>query len=91
MEKKFNFDDVIYDTELSFKSFLAFKTDDPRVPFIMKIDRKSGRLLTGGNYSGINGKFADALIRHAEPIPYYGELWEGIISFKPAASKCVVR
>ena len=88
VEKKFNFDDVIYDTELSFKSFLAFRTDDPRVPFIMKIDRKSGRLLTGGDYSGINGEFADALIRHAEPMPYYGELWEGIISFKPAASKC---
>ncbi len=88
VEKKFNFDDVIYDTDLSFKSFLAFRTEDPRVPFIMKIDRKSGRLLTGGDYSGINGDFADALIRHAEPMPYYGELWEGIISFKPAASKC---
>ena len=85
---KFDFDEVIYDTELSFKSFLAFRTDEPRVPFIMKIDRKTGRLLTGGDYGGINGEFADALIRHAEPMPYYGELWEGIISFQPAASNC---
>lgn len=86
--KKFYFDDVIYDTELSFKSFLAFRTEEPRIPFIMKIDRKSGRLLTGGDYLVINDEFADALVRHTEPMPYYGELWEGIISFKPATSKC---
>lgn len=86
--KKFNFDDVIYDTDLSFKSFLAFRTEEPRIPFIMKIDRKSGRLLTGGDYITINGEFADALIRHSEPMPYYGELWEGIVSFQPATSNC---
>ena len=86
--KKFYFDEVIYDTDLSFKSFLAFRTEEPRIPFIMKIDRKSGRLLTGGDYITINGEFADALIRHTEPMPYYGELWEGIVSFQPAASNC---
>ena len=36
--KKFDFEDVIYDTDLSFKSFLAFRTEEPRIPFIMKID-----------------------------------------------------
>ena len=86
--KKFYFDDVIYDTDLSFRSFLAFRTEEPRIPFIMKIDRKSGRLLTGGDYITINGEFADALIRHSEPMPYYGELWEGIVSFQPVASNC---
>ncbi len=86
--KKFYFDDVIYDTELSFKSFLAFRTEEPRIPFIMKIDRKSGRLLTGGDYLVINDEFADALVRHTEPMPYYGEMWEGIISFNSATSKC---
>lgn len=86
--RKFDFDDVIYDTDLSFKSFLAFRTEDPRIPFIMKIDRKSGRLLLGGDCQVVNGAFADALVRHAAPMPYYGELWEGIISFKPAVSKC---
>ena len=86
--KKFYFEDVIYDTDLSFKSFLAFRTEEPRIPFIMKIDRKSGRLLTGGDYIVINDEFADALIRHTEPMPYYGELWEGIVSFQPAASNC---
>ncbi len=86
--KKFYFEDVIYDTDLSFKSFLAFRTEEPRIPFIMKIDRKSGRLLTGGDYIVINDEFADALIRHTEPMPYYGELWEGTISFQPAASDC---
>ncbi len=86
--KKFYFEDVIYDTDLSFKSFLAFRTEEPRIPFIMKIDRKSGRLLTGGDYIVINDEFADALIRHTEPMPYYGELWEGTISFQPAASNC---
>lgn len=86
--RKFDFDEVIYDTDLSFKSFLAFRTDEPRIPFIMKIDRKSGRLLTGGDYITINGEFADALIRHTEPMPYYGELWDGIVSFQPAASNC---
>lgn len=85
---KFYFDDVIYDTDMSFKSFLAFRTDDPRIPFIMKIDRKTGRLLTGGDYLYINNEFADALVRHTEPMPYYGELWEGTISFKPATSYC---
>ena len=85
---KFYFDDVIYDTDLSFKSFLAFRTDDPRIPFIMKIDRKTGRMLTGGDYLSINNEFADALVRHTEPMPYYGELWEGTISFQPATSNC---
>ena len=56
--KKFYFEDVIYDTDLSFKSFLAFRTEEPRIPFIMKIDRKSGRLLTGGDYIVINDEFA---------------------------------
>lgn len=88
VSKKFYCDDVIYDTNLSFKSFLAFRTDDPRIPFIMKIDRKSGRLLTGGDYLAINNEFADALVRHTEPMPYYGELWEGIITFKHAVSNC---
>lgn len=86
--RKFYFEDVIYDTDLSFKSFLAFRTEEPRIPFIMKVDRKSGRLLTGGDYIVINDDFADALIRHTEPMPYYGELWEGTISFHPATSNC---
>ena len=86
--KKFYFEDVIYDTDLSFKSFLAFRTEEPHIPFIMKVDRKSGRLLTGGDYIVINDEFADALIRHTEPMPYYGELWEGTISFQPIASNC---
>lgn len=86
--KKFYFEDVIYDTDMSFRSFLAFRTEEPRIPFIMKIDRKSGRLLTGGDYIVINDEFADALIRHSEPMPYYGELWKGIVSFQPATSYC---
>ena len=35
VNNKFFFEDVIYDTDKSYKSFLAFGTEDPRIPLLM--------------------------------------------------------
>lgn len=88
VENKFFFEDVIYDTEKSYKSFLAFGTEDPRVPLLMKIDRKSGRLLTGGDYPELSPNFINALINHTEPMPFYGEVWSEKINYEHSVSDC---
>lgn len=88
VENKFFFEEVIYDTDKSFKSFLAFSTEDPRVPFLMKIDRKSGRLLTGGDYVEISRDFINALINHNEYMPFYGEVWSEKLNFNHSMSDC---
>ena len=88
VENKFFFEDVIYDTEKSYKSFLAFGTEDPRVPLLMKIDRKSGRLLTGGDYPEISPNFINALVNHTEFMPFYGEVWSEKINYDHSMSDC---
>ena len=88
VENKFFFEDVIYDTEKSYKSFLAFGTEDPRVPLLMKIDRKSGRLLTGGDYPEISPNFINALVHHTEFMPFYGEVWSEKINYDHSMSDC---
>ncbi len=88
VENKFFFEDVIYDTDKSYKSFLAFNTEDPRVPFLMKIDRKSGRLLTGGDYPELSPNFINALVNHTEPMPFYGEVWSEKINYEHSMSDC---
>lgn len=88
IENKFLFEDVIYDTDKSYKSFLAFSTEDPRVPFLMKIDRKSGRLLTGGDYPELSPNFINALVNHTEPMPLYGEVWSEKINYEHSMSDC---
>ena len=88
VENKFFFEDVIYDTEKSYKSFLAFGTEDPRVPLLMKIDRKSGRLLTGGDYPELSPNFINALVNHTEPMPFYGEVWSEKINYDHSISDC---
>ena len=88
VENKFLFEDVIYDTDKSYKSFLAFSTEDPRVPFLMKIDRKSGRLLTGGDYPELSPNFINALVNHTEPMPFYGEVWSEKINYEHSMSDC---
>ncbi|MBQ8222393.1 MAG: hypothetical protein IJZ87_03455, partial [Bacteroidales bacterium] len=88
VENKFFFEDVIYDTEKSYKSFLAFGTEDPRVPLLMKIDRKSGRLLTGGDYPELSPNFINALVNHTEPMPFYGEVWSEKINYEHSVSDC---
>ncbi len=88
IENKFLFEDVIYDTDKSYKSFLAFSTEDPRVPFLMKIDRKSGRLLTGGDYPEISTNFINTLVNHNEPMPFYGDVWSGKINYEHSISEC---
>lgn len=88
VENKFFFEDVIYDTEKSYKSFLAFGTEDPRVPLLMKIDRKSGRLLTGGDYPELSPNFINALVNHTEPMPFYGEVWSDKINYEHSISEC---
>ena len=88
VENKFFFEDVIYDTDKSYKSFLAFNTEDPRVPLLMKIDRKSGRLLTGGDWTTISPDFINALVNHTEPMPFYGEVWSEKINYDHSTSDC---
>ncbi len=88
IENKFLFEDVIYDTDKSYKSFLAFSTEDPRIPFLMKIDRKSGRLLTGGDYPELSPNFINALVNHTEPMPFYGEVWSEKINYEHSMSDC---
>ena len=88
VENKFFFEEVIYDTDKSFKSFLSFSTEDPRVPLLMKIDRKSGRLLTGGDYPELSPNFINALVNHTEPMPFYGEVWNEKINYKHSMSDC---
>lgn len=88
VENKFFFEDVIYDTDKSYKSFLAFNTEDPRVPLLMKIDRKSGRLLTGGDYPELSPNFINALVNHTEPMPFYGEVWSERINYEHSMSDC---
>lgn len=88
IENKFLFEDVIYDTDKSYKSFLAFSTEDPRVPFLMKIDRKSGLLLTGGDYPELSPNFINALVNHTEPMPFYGEVWSEKINYEHSMSDC---
>ena len=88
VENKFFFEDVIYDTDKSYKSFLAFNTEDPRVPLLMKIDRKSGRLLTGGDYPELSPNFINALVNHTEPMPFYGEVWSEKINYDHSTSDC---
>lgn len=88
VNNKFFFEDVIYDTDKSYKSFLAFGTEDPRVPLLMKIDRKSGRLLTGGDYPEISPNFINALVNHTEPMPFYGEVWSEKINYDHSISDC---
>ena len=88
VENKFFFEDVIYDTDKSYKSFLAFNTEDPRVPLLMKIDRKSGRLLTGGDYPELSPNFINALVNHTEPMPFYGEVWSEKINYEHSMSDC---
>lgn len=88
VENKFFFEEVIYDTDKSFKSFLSFSTEDPRVPLLMKIDRKSGRLLTGGDWTTISPDFINALVNHTEPMPFYGEVWSEKINYDHSTSDC---
>lgn len=88
VENKFFFEDVIYDTDKSYKSFLAFSTEDPRVPLLMKIDRKSGRLLTGGDWNKISPDFINAFVNHTEPMPFYSEVWSEKINFNHSTSEC---
>lgn len=88
VENKFFFEDVIYDIDKSYKSFLAFSTEDPRVPLLMKIDRKSGRLLTGGDYPELSPNFINALVNHTEPMPFYGEVWSEKINYEHSMSDC---
>ena len=88
VENKFFFEEVIYDTDKSFKSFLSFSTEDPRVPLLMKIDRKSGRLLTGGDYPELSPNFINALVNHTEPMPFYGEVWSEKINYDHSTSDC---
>ncbi len=88
VNNKFFFEDVIYDTDKSYKSFLAFGTEDPRVPLLMKIDRKSGRLLTGGDYPEISPNFINALVNHTEFMPFYGEVWSEKINYDHSMSDC---
>ncbi len=88
VENKFFFEEVIYDTDKSFKSFLSFSTEDPRVPLLMKIDRKSGRLLTGGDYPELSPNFINALVNHTEPMPFYGEVWSDKINYEHSISEC---
>ena len=88
VENKFFFEDVIYDTDKSYKSFLAFNTEDPRVPLLMKIDRKSGRLLTGGDFIEISPNFINLLVNHTEPMPFYGEVWNEKINYDHSISDC---
>ena len=88
VENKFFFEDVIYDTDKSYKSFLAFNTEDLRVPLLMKIDRKSGRLLTGGDYPELSPNFINALVNHTEPMPFYGEVWSEKINYDHSTSDC---
>lgn len=88
VENKFFFDEVIYDTDKSYKSFLAFSTEDPRVPLLMKIDLKSGRLLTGGDWNKISPDFINAFVNHTEPMPFYGEVWSEKINFNHSTSEC---
>ena len=88
VENKFFFEEVIYDTDKSFKSFLSFSTEDPRVPLLMKIDRKSGRLLTGGDYPEISPNFINALVNHTEFMPFYGEVWSEKINYDHSMSDC---
>lgn len=88
VENKFFFEEVIYDTDKSFKSFLSFSTEDPRVPLLMKIDRKSGRLLTGGDYPELSPNFINALVNHTEPMPFYGEVWSEKINYDYSTSDC---
>lgn len=88
VNNKFFFEDVIYDTDKSYKSFLAFGTEDPRVPLLMKIDRKSGRLLTGGDYPEISPNFITALVNHTEFMPFYGEVWSEKINYDHSMSDC---
>lgn len=88
VENKFFFEDVIYDTDKSYKSFLAFNTENPRVPLLMKIDRKSGRLLTGGDYPELSPNFINALVNHTEPMPFYGEVWSEKINYEHSMSDC---
>lgn len=88
VENKFFFEEVIYDTDKSFKSFLSFSTEDPRVPLLMKIDRKSGRLLTGGDYPELSPNFINALVNHTEPMPFYGEVWSEKINYDHSISDC---
>ncbi|MBQ8760634.1 MAG: hypothetical protein IJZ06_04340, partial [Bacteroidales bacterium] len=88
VENKFFFEEVIYDTDKSFKSFLSFSTENPRVPLLMKIDRKSGRLLTGGDYPELSPNFINALVNHTEPMPFYGEVWSEKINYDHSISDC---
>ena len=88
VNNKFFFEDVIYDTDKSYKSFLAFGTEDPRIPLLMKIDRKSGRLLTGGDYPEISPNFINNLVNHTEIMPYYGEVWSEKINYDHSMSDC---
>ena len=88
VENKFFFEDVIYDTDKSYKSFLAFNTEDLRVPLLMKIDRKSGRLLTGGDFIEISPNFINLLVNHTEPMPFYGEVWSEKINYDHSTSDC---
>ena len=88
VENKFFFEVVIYDIDKSYKSFLAFSTEDPRVPFLMKIDRKSGRLLTGGDWTTISPDFINAFTNHTEFMPFYGEVWSEKINYDHSMSDC---
>ena len=88
VENKFFFEDVIYDTDKSYKSFLAFNTEDLRIPLLMKIDRKSGRILTGGDFIEISPNFINSLVNHTEPMPFYGEVWSEKINYEHSISDC---
>ena len=54
----------------------------------MKIDRKSGRLLTGGDYPEISPNFINALVHHTEFMPFYGEVWSEKINYDHSMSDC---
>lgn len=75
VESRYEFQDVIFDTDESFLSFLVFRTRHPRIPILMKVGRKAGRLLVGGYPNDINYEFVDALVCLDTPMPYYSELW----------------
>ena len=54
----------------------------------MKIDRKSGRLLTGGDWNKISPDFINAFVNHTEPMPFYSEVWSEKINFNHSTSEC---
>ncbi|WP_430615076.1 hypothetical protein [Flavobacterium sp. JP2137] len=61
----------VVDTEQLYKKVFSFSSNDLQGLYLLKIDKKKGRLLVGGEMLNMGAKFVKALVDSKEVMPYH--------------------